>query len=414
LNGMPVVQFVGTNNLSLPSFLSAATQAEAFVVLNVANNATNAQSLWVFSDYASFENSEQYGIGGIQENFGSTSYYNLGLPAQPLNQYHVFEVSAQTNNWAAWINGALQYQTFINTVQFCPASDATYLGAFNYNPGNGFHPKNFFNGNVAELLVFNRALTGDERITIGTYLTSKYKLSLDAVSASAPATPTNFLATGVAPEKLNLSWVYQSTNQTISVLERKLGVGSFQEIANVAGSVSNFVDTTAIPTNQYFYRVRAENYFGNSTNSTQISPPTINLTNCPTVVFETETDTIIGASTDAFGAVSNVMFYAQLGGNNPLIGMDNTSPYSVVWTPTMSEPYGITALASDSLGNSQFSLPTAVTAYLDANGDSIPDIWEVQNGNNPLNPWIAPGVNTNDHTAPVITLLVPTNAVIVP
>jgi len=80
----------------------------------------------------------------------------------------------------------------------------------------------------------------------------------------------------------------------------------------------------------------------------------------------------------------------------------------------MPGPYAIIALASDSLGNSQYSIPVPVTSYLDVNGDRIPDVWEVQSGNNPLNPWTAPAANTNDHTAPVITLLVPTNAVIVP
>ena len=84
INGLPVVRFNGSNNfVNLPGFLTGMPQAEVFVVLKVA--ATNvAHGLWNFGGSGSGYNQVYTGAGGyIQEDFGSTSYYNLGTPAQP-------------------------------------------------------------------------------------------------------------------------------------------------------------------------------------------------------------------------------------------------------------------------------------------------------------------------------------------
>ena len=101
--------------------MSDATSGEAFAVLK----ATHIPgSLWSFG--SCWWNAEA-GVapplypdvdGSLTEDFGSANMHDLGIPVQPLNQYHVYEVSSQTNNWAAWINGELLYQTFNNTVVF--------------------------------------------------------------------------------------------------------------------------------------------------------------------------------------------------------------------------------------------------------------------------------------------------------
>jgi len=411
LGGHPAIRFNGANNfatgsnsvLNLPAFMTGATQGEALVVLQAnTNNPGNPQPLWYLGTYNKTTGGYPEPGGGIQEGFGSANLYNLGTPTQALTQFHVYEVESQTSDWSAWINGILQYQTTNNSVGF-PNSPTT-LGGSSY----------FFGGSIAEVMVFNRVLNVDEKAAVGNYLFQKYSLSQYATNTSIPAAPTNLLATGLAPSRLNLSWNSKSTNQTGYILERKLSGGSYAEIATLSGSLTNFVDTTATPSNQYFYRVKTENYFGQSGYLAEISPPTINITNCPTTALESETNLIAAAATDAYGSVSSVRFYAQFFVNNPLIGSLTSSPYAMNWFPTMTGPYTITAFASDSLGNSQFSLPIAVTVYLDANGDGVPDVWEVQNGNDPMNPWLPPVANTNDHTAPIITLLIPTNAVIVP
>jgi hypothetical protein len=140
------------------------------------------------------------------------------------------------------------------------------------------------------------------------------------------------------------------------------------------------------------------------------------LTNWPSAILENETNLIVPQTGDAQGAVTNVELFAALNFNLYFsqVSTANTNPFTLNWSPTLVGNQSVAALATDSLGNSQFSAPFTFTVYLDANGDRIPDVWEVQNGNNPMNPWLAPAFNTNDHTAPVITLLIPTNAIVVP
>jgi len=65
------------------------------------------------------------------------------------------------------------------------------------------------------------------------------------------------------------------------------------------------------------------------------------------------------------------------------------------------------------LGNSQYSAPVTVTVYLDSNGDGIPDILQVQSGNDPMNPWTPPSGGTNN-TPPNIFLQIPANATLLP
>jgi len=395
------------------------------VVLKAATNTPAANSsLWQIGNAAAYGsilgNSYPEMNGSIADDFASTTMKYEGVASQSLTQYHLYEVASQPNNFATWINGGLLYQNVTNVVGFAAAgtiyTGGMSLGCFHYfipNTGNndvaGSY-NGFFNGDIAEVLIFNRGLTWDERIVVGNYLTSKYNLSQSAVNSSPPGMPTNLMATGVAPYRINLSWARTSTNETAFIIERKLGVGgTYQEIGSVSPA-TNFVDATASPTNQNFYRVKAENYFGQSSYSPEISPPSISLSSVLPTVFVNSTNEVVALAADADGSISNVMFFSRYWPT----GIATLSPYTNNWMPIMEGTTFLTALATDNQGNSQYSAPVTVTVYLDSNGDGVPDYLQVSQGNDPLNPWTPPAFNTNDLTAPIITLLIPTNAVVVP
>ena len=263
INGLPVVRFNGSNGfVNLPGFLTGMPQAEVFMVLKVAStNATHG--LWNFGGSGSAYNEVYTGAGGyIQEDFGSTSYYNLGTPAQPTMQYHVYQVSAQTNNWAAWMNGSLLYQTVNNSVKFDNEGSPT-IGKNAY----------YFWGDIAEVMIFNRALTTGERATINAYLNSKY-----ALVAAVPPTPTNLTAYAISPTQIGLSWSETLTNggaTQISIERSTASNGVFSVVAQVANALS-YVDTNLTAGTTYYYQVRAMNLntwspYSNETNATTLA-----------------------------------------------------------------------------------------------------------------------------------------------
>jgi hypothetical protein len=106
-----------------------------------------------------------------------------------------------------------------------------------------------------------------------------------------------------------------------------------------------------------------------------------------------------------------VEFFAD---DNVSLGICYSPTYTTNWFPVLQSAHPLAALATDNQGNSQYSATVTSFAHLDSNGDGIPDYLQIQDGNDPLNPWSAPTPDTNDHSAPVITLLIPTNAVVVP
>ena len=193
----PVVRFDGESDFfNLPGFMGGLTQAEAFVVLKVgAWSPGNSQGFWHmgnsdYGDLVTYPGAD----GSINDDFGSTNLLGLGIPAQPITQFHVYNVSAQNESWAAWINCYSLYQTNVNEFDF---NGSCYLGAS--GPAGG-GPSSYFLGDMAEVLVFNRALTADERMAVNGYLNGKYRLPPIVLITS----PTNNLVVA-APADISIN-----------------------------------------------------------------------------------------------------------------------------------------------------------------------------------------------------------------
>jgi fibronectin type 3 domain-containing protein len=238
----PVVRYNGSNSyFNLPSFLTGLSQAEVFVVLDVSPSVSLGQ-LWSFGNSGNWGN-ENYPYGTIlKEDFGSTRLYDLGAQAQPLTQFHVFNVSAHSTNWAAWINGNLLYQTNNNPVGF---GSSLKLGANCY----------YFWGDMAEVMIFNRALTAGERVTVNTYLNGKYGLV-----PAMPAAPTNLVATAISPAQIGLTWEASLNGGITQIgIERSTSSnGEYLVVGQVANKLS-YYDTNLTAGTTYYYRVRAIN-----------------------------------------------------------------------------------------------------------------------------------------------------------
>jgi hypothetical protein len=406
LNGRPVVHFTASNETFFTfqsNFLSSTTAAEAFVVLRAVTNAPSGICcLWSFGGsngtlYPAGTNGNGY-TPGINDDFGSSAERFVGNPSTTITNYHIYSSVSQTNEWTCWINGDMQFTTNENTPDFAYAElgeSATYYW--------------YFDGDIAEVLIFDRVLTGDENVTVGDYLFSKYNLYQYVTNTSSPTAPTNLTVTGVLPYQLNLNWIGTSSNETGFVIERKLDTnGTYAEIGS--SGINYFSDITASPTNQYFYKVKAENYFGQSGYSGEASPPLVSLTLLSTneYIMVDTTNLLAAQALDGEGYSINHVVISGLNTNN-VLGTSTTSPFTNSWIPTFQETYFFAAFETDTAGNTGVSPILSETVYLVSNTNGIPDIIEVQDGGNPINPWTPP---TGSMTAPNIYLQIPTNAVL--
>jgi hypothetical protein len=267
LHGHSVVRFSGSSQfLTLPNVLNGATAGEMFVV-------TRTQSPVPTSGIALLQfgaNSRTYGAiypwtdGKIYDDFGSSAQQVVGNVAQPLNQAHIYNVTAQAGSWIARINGLEQYSNATNTVSF---SSAPVLGT-------RLLEDIFYKGDIAEVMVYNRALSVEERIAVEYYLGGKY-----GVVSTPPAAPANFVAVPLSPNQVSLMWNEAPGNASIQyAIERQTGSGGYSLLGVVDNSAS-FIDTTAQPGTTYSYYVYAVNYAGASANSSTstVTTPTAGL-----------------------------------------------------------------------------------------------------------------------------------------
>jgi len=265
INGKPVVRFDGTNDyLNFPNFMANFTQGELYVVLRVTTNfPTQSKSAWRFgtnSNYSFYPNTD----GSLTESFGLTYSYSLGVPTQPITQFHLYNFTVTPpflntygsywNGYSAWINGILINQ------------NGGYA-AFSASPRLGASSASF-SGDIAEILIFNRTLTDAERKSVGIYLIGKYNF------LSLPPTPSALIANPLSSSQININWqVNPQAAGTTYVLERKVVGGDYQQIATVT-SIPFYMDTGLAAQTQYYYRLRYQNYAGYSDYSPEVSVTT--------------------------------------------------------------------------------------------------------------------------------------------
>jgi len=87
-----------------------------------------------------------------------------------INQPHLYNVVSRSGEWTSRINGIVQFTTTNNTVGFYPWP---VLGNGGVISGYG---STYFEGDIAEVIIYNRAISQSERDAVNAYLSSKYGL----------------------------------------------------------------------------------------------------------------------------------------------------------------------------------------------------------------------------------------------
>ncbi len=259
INGHTVMRFDETDDLLVidPTTLAGMTAGEVFVVhrtataLPVLANQGGNGGLWTLGGERSFY---PLGPGGLQEMFGTNNPLYGNIPEQTLTTTHLYNVSAQAGSIMNAINGRLHMQRDANTVVFNTTNPALCFGGIGRD--------------IAELIIYDRALTPSEREAVGRYLNTRYAF------APAPAAPTAFAAVSLADTQVSLTWQHVlSEVGTKFVIERKTGAGAFAAIAEVS-DVLSYIDGTAAAETAYVYRIKARTLGGESAYSAEVSAAT--------------------------------------------------------------------------------------------------------------------------------------------
>lgn len=177
INGQKVLFFdpVYGKFLQLTSSFGSPSALHAFIV-HRRPSATETTTSW--TGFWALGTSGQYthmpwkdvSVGGdnhIYDDGGSTTRYDCGVAVVPLDQAQVYEVQNQAGSWRNFLNGKSQFTSLTNTVGSGAAT--VYIGS---SPDQVV----VYRGDVAEVIVYNRILSPNERALLINYLNGRYGL----------------------------------------------------------------------------------------------------------------------------------------------------------------------------------------------------------------------------------------------
>jgi hypothetical protein len=265
VNGHSAVHFTASSSqyLNLPALLSGATAGEVFVVFRTTTDTpSNPMALFKFGsgNGSAMPNTD----GNLYDDFLNSSQIETGPPPVSLTSFNIYNVTAATGLWASRMNGALLYSTPSNS--FEAPTGALILGA-----NVPYYVGDFFDGDIAEIIVYNQALTDDQRSTVGQYLQAKYSLS----GIPAPSAPTSLVATAISSTQVSLTWSdsFETAGITYTV-QRSTGGGAYATVGNISNAES-YIDSGLTAGTSYSYQVFSQTYAGVSGDSSSASVSTM-------------------------------------------------------------------------------------------------------------------------------------------
>lgn len=391
LNGRPTVFFNGVDSaLQFSSNpVTGTTQGEIFAVLKTVSAPAANRHLWTFSTFPTFYPDAN---GAIADAFANNATRAVGVPAQPLSQYHLYNSGSSAAGWQARVNGITQFASATNS--YSATGSALLSGGTHTST-----PSSPFSGNIAEVIIFDRVVSEEEREAVGRYFAARYALF------AAPTAPTGLTATrleasdplsgqvvGYSHSTVLLQWSLASRTYTQKVLvERKLAAGgAWQRVAELHDAAS-LTDTNLQAGTQYSYRLKSESYGGASAYSAEVSFTTPRRS---ATAQDPDGDGLTTAEELALGTDPNL---PDSNGDGLEDGLSFWAGYNPA-SPDVDGD-GLTLAQERALGTDPF--------VADTDRDGVSDALDPQ----PLNAAVS-GPGSGDTTGPVITLTNPPKGVL--
>ena len=197
----------------------------------------------------------------------------FGTAALPANTWSYLTETYDGSTLRLYVNGT-QVASTAHTGNIATSNNALQIG------GDGIYGQ-FFAGLIDEVRVYNRALTA-------TQIQADQSTSINPSGppdTTPPSQPGTLTAAAVLSGEVDLSWGASTDNVGVAgyQIERCQGVGctNFTQIAAVAGTGTNYKDTSASASTSYSYRVRATDSAGNlgpySNNATASTPSSLQI-----------------------------------------------------------------------------------------------------------------------------------------
>ena len=237
--------------------------------------------------------------------------------------------------------------------------------AINYI-GKSYWNEGFFEGDIEEIIIYDRSLSTNEVEVVNTYLNDRYESTIDpSLLLDAPDILSTISGDGV----VDLSWSPVAGATGYLVYSAVTSGGPYTEIADIAGT--SFSDTTVINDTTYFYVVTAYNAEQASENSLEVSAtPEVELPqplDAPNGITGTSGDGVVDLSWSPVTGATGYLVYSAATSGGPYTEIADIAGTSFSDTTVINDTtyfYVVTAYDSERL--SPHSNEIIVTPVADA------------------------------------------------
>lgn len=266
-----IFQHIASQHYPVPDLTDEfdESEAEIFAVIRaIADPSTEGSGQGFIWKFGTDTTPDQYPFldGTIKMGTFSTSRKNGPNPVQPLDAWHLLNISSKAGEYIIRRDGNIIFQTATNTFGI----SATSLIGHSFGP----NPGTFY---LVEIIIYNKVLTSEERDIVNSYIALKYALTV--ATTQPPAAPTMLEnQSGTFEEdgfQVNLTWVDNATTElTYEVWLRFAGDQQFAFWESLPMNTTIWYDPGTFDSHvQYVVVAKNLNGYSLFSNVVQSTPP---------------------------------------------------------------------------------------------------------------------------------------------